>query len=270
MVESREWHDEERIEPDESQYPLSASGIKKFKRCPEEFRLRYVEGLDGTKPSGGYADLGSAVHESIESVLQENNIASLSETPNQLKELMIGEYRAIDPDIDDEKYDTGLSCLEVAARYTAAQGLDHFRGIEQDFTFALGRDDIDHSFRGTMDVATPSEVWDWKTGKNVYEESEIIQGMVYAMGYLEEFGEPPEKIRFVYLRKEIERVIDPTDDNWDAMIAHARRAIQAKRTGQFEPDPDGSKCYWCSYQGYCDASKGGHVNGAGNVGWSQI
>lgn len=270
MVEERTWHDEELVEPDSSQYPLSASGVKKYKRCPEEFRLRYIEQVDGTKPAGGYAALGSAIHEAIERVLNENNIAQLSETPNQLKELMVGEYRAIDPDVDNEKFNTGLECLEVAARYTATKGLDHFRGIEKDFTYALGRDDIDHSFRGTMDVATPSEVWDWKSGKNVYEESEIIQGMIYAMGYLKEFGEPPEKIRFVYIQKEIERVIDPTDENWETMISHAKNAIEAKRSGQFEPDPGSSKCYWCSYSGYCDVSKGGFVNGAGGIGWSQI
>jgi len=269
MVEERAWHKEELVEPDPSQYPLSASGVKKFKRCPKEFELKYVLKKDGLSESSGYAKLGSAVHEAIERILMENSIARLSETPNQLKELMVGEYRAIDPDIDDEKYNTGLSCLEVAARYTAMQGLDSFRGIEQDFKYALGREDINHSFRGLMDVATPTEVWDWKTGKNVYEENEIIQGMIYAMGYLDEFGVPPEKIRFVYLQKEIERVIEPTDENWNIMLDRARDVVQAKESGEFPADPDGSKCFWCSREGYCDASEGSPV-GAGNISWEQI
>lgn len=269
MVEPREWHDEELVEPDPNQYPLSASGVKKFKRCPKSFELRYIDGKDGLAESSGHAELGSAVHEAIERILMENSIARLSETPNQLKELMVGEYRAIDPDVDEEKFNTGLSCLEVAARYTAMQGLESFRGIEQDFKYALGRDDIDHSFRGHMDVATPSEVWDWKTGTNVYEESEVIQGMIYAMGYMHEFGEPPEKIRFIYLQKEIERVIDPTDENWEQMLDSARAVVQAKKTGEFPADPDGSKCFWCSYEGHCPSSEGSPVGG-GNLTWNQI
>lgn len=270
MVESRDWHEEEMVEPREDEYPLSASGVKKFKRCPKSFELKYIRGHGGTGEPSGYADLGSAVHTAIERILMENSIGMLSETPNQLKELMVGEYKAIDPDVDNEKYQTGLDCLEVAARYTAMQGLESFRGIEQDFKFALGRDDIDHSFRGKMDVASPSEVWDWKTGKNVYEESEIIQGMIYAMGYLDEFGEPPEKIRFVYLRKEVERVIDPTDENWDQMLDAARNVVEAKRSGVFEAKPDGSTCFWCGYEGFCSASEGGSPVGTGQVSWSQI
>lgn len=270
MVESRKWHEEQIVPPKEDQYPLSASGVKKFKRCPKSFELRYIENRDSTKLAGPHADLGTAVHEAIERVLEQNSIGKLSETPNQLKELMVGEYRAIDPDVPDDMYDTGLSCLEVAARYTAMQGLEHFKGIEENFTFALGRGDIDHSFRGTMDVASPSEVWDWKTGSNVYEEDEVIQGMIYAMGYLQEFDEPPEKIRFIYLQKEIERVIEPTDENWEQMLDVVRNVVEAKAEGRYPPDTSGSNCYFCGREGWCSASEGGSPVGAGDLSWSQI
>ena len=270
MVEHRNWHDEELIEPDPDQYPLSASGVKKFKGCPKAFELRYLEGLDGSKPSSGYAELGSAVHEAIERVLLENSIGRLSETPNQLKELMVGEYREINPDVKDDLYQTGLSCIEVAARYTASKGLESFRGIEEDFLFALGREDVNHSFRGLMDVATPNEVWDWKTGKNVYPEDEIIQGMIYAMGYLDLFGEPPEKIRFVYIQKEIERVIEPTDENWQQMLDVVRDIVKAKESGEFPAKPDPSSCYWCEYEGFCPSAEGGSPVGAGGIEWHQI
>ena len=270
MVEEQEWHSEEFAEPREDEYPLSASGVKSFKRCPQSFKLKYIDGLDGTKVVGDAAGLGSAVHEAIERVLMENSIGKLSETPNQLKELMVGEYRAIDPDVADDKYQLGLECLEVAARYTAMQGLESFQGIEQDFKFALAREDIDHSFRGLMDVATPSEVWDWKTGKNVYEEDEIIQGMIYAMGYMHEFGHPPEKIRFVYLQKEIERVIDPTDENWEKMLDTVRGVVQAKKSGEFPADPGSTKCYFCGREGFCSSAEGGSPVGAGGISWSQI
>ena len=260
------WPSEEVQDPDPDQYPLSASGVKKYKRCPKSFELRYIEGLSATKGSSDYALLGNAVHDAIERVLLEEDISSFKERPSQLRDLMLGEYRSIDPDIEDEHFSTGLSCLEVASRYIPMQNVDEFLGVEQDFKFSLARPDIDHSFRGFMDVATNDEVWDWKTGKNVYETDEVIQGMIYAMGYLDEFGHPPEKIRFVYLQKEIERVIDPTDENWQQMIDYARDVVDAKKRDEFPADPSSSKCYFCGYEGYCPDTP----NGAGALEWRHI
>lgn len=256
-----EWTSEELVEPDPNQYPLSASGIKSHKNCPEKFRLKYIEGLDGTTGSSPYASLGNAVHESIEEILDHD--ADLKDKPNQLKEMFLGRYREKDPDIPDDMYDTGLSCLEVAARYVAMQDVNYWRGLEEDFTFALGRPDIDHSFRGIMDVCTDNEIWDWKTGTNVHEQDEIVQGMTYAMGYYDKFGVVPNKIRFVYLQKEKERAIEPNDENWQQLLDYTRDVVEAKRNNEFPADPGGSKCYWCSREGYCDASP----VGAGGIRW---
>lgn len=260
------WPSEEMCEPDPEQYPLSASAVKSFKRCPKSFELHYIDGYDGTKGGSPYAELGSAVHEAIERVLLEDTISSLSKQSNQLRELMLGQYREIDPEIEDEHFNTGLECLEVASRYTAMQGVDEFQGVEREFEFALARPDINHSFRGVMDVNTESEVWDWKTGTNVYEEDEIIQGMIYAMGFMDEYGYPPEKIRFVYIQKEIERVIEPTDENWQKMLDYVRDVVQAKESGEFPAKPDDGKCHFCGYQGYCDSTP----NGAGQLEWRHI
>jgi RecB family exonuclease len=266
MVEARQWHNEELTEPRRGEYPLSASAVKKYKRCPAQFKFRYIDQLDGMGGSSPYSTLGSAVHEAIERVLIDNDVAELSKTPNQMRKKMMDEYRSINPDIAQKHSDTAKKCIQVAARYVVMQDVEEFRGIEENFTFALTRSDIDHSFRGLIDVATPTEVWDWKTGKNVYDIDEIIQGMIYAMGFLAKYGQPPEQIRFVYLQKEIERTIEPTDDNWQQMLDFARDAIRAKQSGDFEATPEESKCYWCGYEGYCDASP----VGAGAVTWEHI
>lgn len=256
-----DWPDEEICEPDPDQYPISASAVKSHRACPEKFRLKYIEGLDGTTGGSPYATLGTAVHESIEEILAHD--ADLKDKPNQLKQMFLGRYREKDPDIPDDMYDTGTECLEVAARYVAMRDVDHWKGIEQDFTFALAREDINHSFRGVMDVATDREIWDWKTGKNHNEQEEIIQGMIYAFGYYQRFGKVPNKVRFVYLRKEKERAIEPNDENWNTFLDHVRNVIEAKNSGVYEPDPEPSKCYWCSREGYCSASS----VGVGNVRW---
>lgn len=257
-----EWPDEPRRDVKEDEYPLSASAVKKFKRCPEEFRLRYLEDKPSTKGESEYAQLGSAVHEVIERTINEN--PELLDRPNQLKEVMVGRYRERELQFDDsDLFDTGLSCLNVASRYIVQRDVDQWRGVEQEFTFGLKRPDINHGFKGIMDIATEREIWDWKTGKNAYEEDEIIQGMIYAMGYYDQFGEVPEKVRFVYLQKETERALDPDDENWQKMLDFARDVVDAKNSGEFEAKPDSGKCFWCGKEGWCDASP----VGAGGIRW---
>lgn len=261
------WPDEPRRDAKEDEYPISASATKTFKRCPENFRLRYLTDHESTSGGSDYADLGSAVHEVLEETLQDH--PELDDKPNQLKEVLLGKYREYDFDFDDSNEDledTGLSCLNVAARYIASREINEIRGIEQEFTFGLKRADINHSFKGIMDVATGREIWDWKTGKNADETDEIIQGMIYAMGYYDEFGEVPQKIRFVYLQKETERALDPDDENWQKMLDHVRNVVDAKQAGEFEANPGGSRCFWCGYEGFCSASP----VGAGGISWQNF
>lgn len=261
-----EWPEEPRRDVKEGEYPISASATKKYKRCPEDFRLKYIEQKPGTKGSSDYASLGTAVHEIIEETLQDN--PELTDRPNQLKEVMVGRFRERDLSLDDAREDleeVGFSCLNVAARYIAQREVNEWRGIEQEFTFGLKRPDINHGMKGIMDVATGREIWDWKTGKNVDEQDEIIQGMIYAMGYYDEFGVVPQKVRFVYLRKETERALDPTDQNWQKMLDHVREVVEAKEYEHYPPNP-GSQCYWCSREGWCSASP----VGAGAVSWQKF
>ena len=255
MIGTPDWTEYTERDIREDEYPLSASAVKTFKNCPRQFELQYTENRPRISPSSDYGDLGSAVHEAIERVLQEQNGVNVLDAQNQLESLMFGEYRSIEPDIPDSMFEDGLQYLEVAARYIAGRDVDTIRGEEQ--TFEVGMEDpVDVSFRGIMDVATEREVWDWKTGK-IREEAEMIQGMIYALGYYHVFGEVPDRIRFVYLKEEKERKFKPTDENYQKMMKYVHNVIDAKESGEFIAKPDESKCYWCSMEGWCDASRVG-------------
>ena len=260
------WPEEPIRDIREDEYPLSASATKTFNKCPEQYRLSYVEDESGSKGSSVYARMGSVIHEVIEETLLQN--PSLTDKPNSLREVMIARYREktsreeLSGDYEDI-FDDGLECLNVASRYIVQRDVKEWKGIEEEFRFGLKRPDINHGFRGIIDVATEREVWDWKTGKNSNETDEIIQGMIYAMGYYQMFGVVPRKIRFVYLRKETERAFDPTDENWQEMLNYVRDVVDAKKSGEYEPKPGPSKCSWCSVEGYCSASP----VGAGGIRW---
>lgn len=261
-AEDVSWTDEPRREIIASEYPISASATKTYKRCPEQFRLHYIEGYESGDGGSDYLTMGTAVHETIEWYLEEHHSDWLGKA--EIRDLLLGKFRERDDSYDDaEIHDDGLSCLEVAARYIAASDVEFLRGVEQDFEFGLTRPDIDHGFRGQIDVATESEIWDWKTGRNADSEDEVIQGMLYAMGYYATFGVVPDAVHFVYLRKEKERTLTPDDDGWQQMLRHVRRVVQSKESGQFEAKPSSSKCYWCGMEPYCSESP----TGAGGIRW---
>jgi RecB family exonuclease len=257
------WHDEqELVDPEDSVFRLSASSVKAHSQCPYQFYLDKVVGLDETKVGKDYLSLGLAVHESIEEVLGQERWNSPPRPTNQLRQELISEFRDWNPDVEDDLWDRGINCLETAAKYLGELQSDTVvRDLEPEFNFSLGRPDISAKFKGFIDVTTEQgEIWDWKTG-SVREKGEVIQGAVYMRGYQELYGEPPEKIRFVYLKEGKERALEPNDENWQAMLDHAKKCVQSIRQEHFEPDPDDSKCYWCGMEGHCYASP----NGAGGI-----
>lgn len=262
-----EWEDEqELVDLDDATVRLSASGIKAHKWCPEQFRLKYAERLPETKLGRGYGELGNAVHDSIEVALRAE-----SEPPryeNQLREAMLSEYRSIEPDVDEELWDRGVQSLETAAIYLSETeefaGDVTFEGFEEEFEFSLGRVDIQARFTGRIDATSGATIYDWKTG-SIREDDEVIQGAIYMRGYQELYDRPPESIRFVYLKEGEERVLEPSDENWQAMLEYAREVVQDVQAESFEPQPDGTACYFCSMEGWCSASP----VGAGGIEWEQ-
>lgn len=246
------WLDEpELLAEDSDKYPLSASAIKTHKSCPEKWRFKYRTDVSPTKAGKGFAELGIAVHEAIETVLQNDPEYEESVLNHEIRQ----EYNKRAEDVDQSMYEDGLDYLEVAARYLAANQ-PTIRGVEMDSEFGLSRSDIDHRFRGIMDVATQDEIWDWKTGR-IRDDTpleEKIQGAVYMRAYQEQYGEPPENVRFVYLKEESERILEPSDEVWNTMIKYAKQLIQAKESKEFPADPAPSKCFFCAHEFNCEAS----------------
>ena len=258
------------------EYSLSASRIKAYRNCPEKFRMRYIEELDGTKKAKGYGILGSVVHKTIETVLEDASELTLRDeyqlagrlksTFNRLKDELDYDWEKV----DDKQEDDGLKCLETAATFITARDFE-VRDIEARTVFQIENAEygIEANVLGYIDVTTDGEVWDWKTGRirDDTAQEEIIQGSVYMAGYHNLYGEMPEAVRFVYLKEEQVRSIDVSEDNWKTMLSHARRLVDGKQQDEYEAKPEDGKCYFCSYEGYCGASP----VGAGQIDrWEQF
>lgn len=233
---------------------MSASGIKKHADCPKSWWFRYESDVEPIEGDTTHLDLGNAVHDALEDALKgwmlnDRNLESYAK--------MRYESRADHHGVEDaDIWKTGRDCIETAVEYVLDRDPDII-GIEDDVEFDVNRPDLNETFKGKMDVATQSEIWDWKTGsiRDDTRKKERIQGAVYMAAYRAEYGKPPEKVRFVYLKEEKVRSFEPSDEVWHEMLGAARSLAASKRADEWPAKP-GDQCYWCPYEQSC-AEAGG-------------
>lgn len=249
----------DEAESEQLDYNLSASRVKSFVKCGEQYRLKYVEDEEPTKKQKGYGILGALVHEAIENILTEN---PLERDENVLKRKFRQEFLELEQTdeydmslISDKQRSDGLDTLPVAAKFISKQDFN-LRGVEVRCHYDIENPIVDATTLGYMDVCTENEIWDWKTGRirDETERDEMIQGSVYMAGYQQVYGEMPEAIRFVYIKEEKVRTMVPSEEDWLETLHHAKDLRKAQDgEEEFEASP-GDKCYFCAYEGWCDAS----------------
>lgn len=253
-------------ETDNDEHAISASQIKTHAQCPLQYWLRYIKGMEASKKDSDYITLGSRVHEAIEEALKSEKTPPLNHE-EAVQAAIQNSYRDLDDEypLPDDMYSTGMECCEKAAEYLAKREPD-ILGVEHPISFNIDRSDMDTPVRGIMDVATSSEIWDWKTGRirDDTGHEEKIQGSVYMAGYYNEFGHEPDQIRFIYVKEGKVRSLDPSDDNWNYMLSNAKKLMHAKKEGEFPGNP-GDLCRWCSYEYWCPEAPAGY----GNVPWEE-
>lgn len=249
---------------EETEYDFSASRLKTHASCPKQYELKYIQGLEPTKGKSGYGELGTWVHLALERVLRREKAKFNQNTiHSKLKQefFSIEDNEEVDTAvIDDDQRETGLNCLNVASRFIAAKQ-PKTRALEKTVNFHIDNPTIDKTAYGKIDVVTKDgQIWDWKTGSindNYTPRDELIQGSVYMAGYHNIYDELPSAIRFVYLKEEKERELEPTEDSWQDMLQYARKLVQDESTGEFEAEPEPGKCYFCGFEMSCPASKVG-------------
>lgn len=238
---------------------LSASKIKKYKTCPEQFRLRYLdEDAEGTKQEKGYKDLGTAVHDSLEIVL-----SKISDDPDQimLEHMLKEEYRKIDPEISSRQEETALECLETASRFLCKIDNLEIASIEDRIEFVLNKGGLNNSSVSYCDAIVDNdgkrEIWDWKTGRireDSTPEEEIQQGIMYVIAHQARYGYPPDSMKFIYLKEETVRNRKPEEANFEQFISDAKDLVRGINTDTYPAKPEKSKCHWCDYEYFCSAS----------------
>lgn len=240
-------------------YTLSASRVKTFQKCPRQYELKYQENKPATKYRKGYGALGALVHEAIENVLKDLIPCEYwdeDDLTRRFKREFYNLEESGDYDmeiIDSDQRETGLDTLNVAARFIEREQPD-IRDVERESLYTVKR--FGRNALGYLDVCTENEIWDWKTGtiRDDTERDEIIQGSMYVAAYYNEYGVMPEAVKFVYIKEEEVRTLDSSRENWEDMIRYATPLVNALENGDFPAKPDRSKCYFCAYENWCEAS----------------
>lgn len=264
MTETNDTDDDDQEHWESVEYDLSASRLKTHASCPKKYELKYILGYEGTKGANGYGQMGSWVHETIENVLLQNpNERDEQVLHSKLKQEFVrleqSDEVTVDA-VDKDQRSTALDCLEVVARYIASQEFT-LEGVEVAVNFEIDNPQLQKTAYGKIDVVTEKgEIWDWKSGsinEDYTPRDELIQGCIYMAGYHHKYGNLPKAIKFVYIKEEKVREIDPTQESWQKMIQYGRELTSDEATGEFPAKPQSGKCYFCDYEMYCPDSEVG-------------
>lgn len=249
---------------------LSHSRVETFKKCPYQFKLKYIDELE-TLPTDDPANaliIGHALHTGIEKTV----------------EAAIEEYYAAYPIITDRHVEEALKLEYWLPKIKAAIPPDGLHEVE----IADGED-----FVGYIDYLVPVsdteyDLYDWKYSNNV--QNYLESGQLHEYKYYFETLNPGKKIRNMYFmfvpkcqlrlkyknkknkrdetlhefRKRILADLEGKDIqfvridyNTEKVIEFLTSAIHAMNCVEYTKQPT-RLCDWCDYKKYCE--KGDNVD----------
>ena len=242
---------------------LSASGVKKYKDCPKSFWYKYLSDIEPPeKEEPEHFKVGNAVHDSLENFLLRDN-PILSDNESIFEELQ-KEEDYLDYDYDDnDKVD---NCFQTASRWISSF-INEVHHVEEEWE--MNRDGI--RYRGMSDLVAEmvmdgtvfdEVIVDWKTGSENSEWKEKIQGGMYLEMYYDKFGSYPDAVVFVYLDEETQSMHSRIDGGevfwneqenkyWTKIQKYKSKIINSDNSGEWEANPDQSRCYFCDYKHHC-------------------
>ncbi len=233
---------------------LSSSSLKMYRRCPQQWKLKYVDHLpEAPKP---FFNLGTAVHAALEAFYR-GRVAG----PPPLDEVLAAFREAFDPDAYPTEEETerrradGLAMTRAfyekhAAGFRPALAVEKHLFFEVEGVAFTGYvDRIDKLGEARIGIV------DYKTGGSfdldrVKTEPQLT---LYQIGTEQKFGMDVGRLALYHVPSQtpfqVERHGEEQVERVRGMVREAARGIEA---GAFEPRP-GHHCRWCDFQPFCPA-----------------
>lgn len=234
---------------------LSQTQIKMYRRCPQQWKLKYVDGRpEEPKP---FYNLGSAVHAALET-FHDGRVAE----PAPIEAMVAAFEEAFDP----EAYPT-----EEERERRRADGLRMIREFHEkhapDFRPALAIEKSVHfeldgiPLTGFIDRVDPLDddrirIVDYKTGRafDIERVRTDIQLTLYQLAAEVAFGKEVATVSLYHVPTqtpfEVER---HGPEQAEKLRTAAREVADGIEREAFEPTP-GRHCRWCDFKPWCPAS----------------
>jgi len=233
---------------------LSASSLKTYLRCPQKWKLKYVDGHE--QEDRPFFNLGRAVHAALEA-FYDGRVSG----PPPLEEVLEA-FR--------EEFDPGAYPDEEERERRRADGLRMVREFHEkhaeDFRPALAVEkrlqfEVEGvPFLGYVDRIDRTDddrlrIVDYKTGGDL--DLDRVRGStqltLYQLGAEEKFGREVDTLVLYHVPTqtpfEAERHDDEQVDRVKGKVRTVARGIEEEA---FEPSP-GGHCDWCDFQPFCPA-----------------
>lgn len=236
---------------------LSFSRINSF-QCPYEWRLKYIDGIEGE--SGFFAEVGSAMHETLEAYLKEEvDIFSITDYfEDKWQEHVVH-------DASPNKY------VDITAQYYQ-QCIDYLNqlmfdfdkyevlGVEREVFFNVG----EYKFHGFIDLLLKDKETDeiiisdhksflpkFKTNGEI-SKTQIEhfnefkhQLYMYSIPIIKEYGKV-DKLRWNFFRGQQEYIIPWTKEEYDETIEWALKRIE-EISNEILWLPNSDNQFYCNY-----------------------
>jgi hypothetical protein len=208
---------------------LSVSAVECYARCPAAYERRYVHGVvDPPSPAMAFGRCMATALEALHRG-QDGDVAWLRA---YALAQAAGEMRGA-PSIQH-----GLALLGAYQAHGVVQGEPEWRWE----LYLPDRDAVPVPLVGFLDVATPTEVVEFKTSAAVWDQARVdgsAQAAVYHWAYTRLKGRKPRQVRFIILhtrRVELRELVTyPTGDGLRLFQFQAAAVWRGVRAGQFAP-----------------------------------
>ncbi len=233
---------------------FSASGLKKYKDCPLQFKFSYVMKIPEPPGVAPAAAKGTSIHAVIE------NLDFTKPIKDQVAELLESNWIPDQFESQTQSEQNKTSAFDLIDTYLAwqEQNKNTIVGSEKEFSFTLAGREM-HGFIDRIEQTLEGRhvVIDFKSGKkpsDITKKSipENIQLNLYAMAIRKMYGKLPERASLFYLTDN--KLVDylPTEESIAAFSTNLEDMLQKILAGEFPPQPDFMRCGWCPYGDLCE------------------
>ena len=236
-------------------YPLSATRLQSYHRCPQAYYYQYERRVPTTAFFGSQA-LGRALHKALAQSYSDwhyaepkpqwqwfqscwaQNIATLSERQVEAGEAMVRQY-----------YDTFVAPLATMHRPL---------GVEVQVKGQLQVENLEFRISGRYDrldwLDDGLELIDYKSTKNIAQRAPAEMDLQLGLYYLaleQQYSSSLKRLSFIYLRTGEKVSFEVTPDHRQQVEATiADLALRLRRDEQWPACP-GDHCDRCGYARYC-------------------